>query len=82
MLKHLFRKKEPNPFFVEVSLDSKFDAMMKWIKFLSRKDYNKLMRAVDSGYKAYQELHGIDMDGGEGDTVEENAFMLTDEEVK
>lgn len=82
MLKHLFRKKESDPFFVEDSLDSKFDAMMKWIKFLSRKDYNKLMRAVDSGYKAYQELHGIDIDGGEGDTVEESAFMLTNEEVE
>lgn len=79
---NLFRRKESDPFFVEDSLDDKFDGMMKWIKSLSRKDYNKLMKAVDSGYKAYQELHGIEIDNIEGEASEETAFMLTDEEVK
>lgn len=79
---NLFRRKESDPFFVEDSLDDKFDGMMKWIKSLSRKDYNKLMKAVDSGYKAYQELHGIEIDNIEGEVSEETAFMLTDEEVK
>ena len=79
---NLFRRKESDPFFVEDSLDDKFDGMMKWIKSLSRKDYNKLMKAVDSDYKAYQELHGIEIDNIEGEASEETAFMLTDEEVK
>lgn len=78
----LFRKKGSDPFFIEDSLDDKFDGMMKWIKSLSRKDYNKLMKAVDSGYKAYQVLHGIDIDNNEGESSTEPAFMLTNEEVE
>lgn len=57
-----FKKKSvsTSSLFYEDSLDSHFDDMMAWIKDLSRKDYNKVKKAIDSSYEAYQILHGIE----------------------
>lgn len=44
--------------------EERFDAMMGLVKDLSRKDYNKLKKAMDSGYEAYQIVRGIDNDDG------------------
>lgn len=72
------RVKENQMFFQEDNLDYKFDEMMGWIKGLSRKDYNRLKKAMDLDYNAYQTLHGIEPDD---DTAVENVeFMLTKEE--
>jgi len=54
--------------------------MMTWIKDLSKKDYNKLKKAMDFDYAAYQALHGIEPDDG-GDAVSPE-FMLSEEEGK
>lgn len=74
-----FRKsKHGQMFFEEDTLDTKFDEMMAWIKDLSRKDYNRLKKAMDLDYNAYQTLHGIEPDD---EMVLENAeYMLTKEE--
>lgn len=56
----LFKKKMTSPFFEEDSLDAKFDKLMSWVRDLSRKDYNKVKKAMDKGYDAYQILHGIE----------------------
>ena len=44
--------------------EERFDAMMGLVRDLSRKDYNKLKKAMDSGYEAYQIVRGIDNDDG------------------
>lgn len=49
--------------FVDPS-EERFDAMMGLVRDLSRKDYNKLKKAMDSGYEAYQIVRGIDNDDG------------------
>lgn len=74
-----FRKvKHGQMFFEEDTLDTKFDEMMAWIKDLSRKDYNRLKKAMDLDYNAYQTLHGIEPDD---DMAVDNAeYMLTKEE--
>lgn len=53
------RKHEPITF-EEDSLDAQFDNIMAWAKDLSRKDFNKLKKAMDKDYDAYQVLHGIE----------------------
>ena len=55
-------KKSQPAVFDEYALDGEFDSLMKWVKELSRKDYNRLKKAMDLGYSAYQTLHGIDVD--------------------
>lgn len=77
-----FRKHEAiaDRYFKENTLDDAFDEMMAWIKDLSRKDYNKLKKAMDYDYDAYQVLHGIDPD--DDNNIETAEFMLSDEEVK
>lgn len=47
-------------FFHEDSLDTQFDNMMYWVRDLSRKDYNKVKKAMDNAYESRQILHGID----------------------
>lgn len=77
----MFRKKRSETtFFEEEPLDARFDAMMAWVKYLTRKDFNKIKKAMDQDYSAYQILHGIEPeDGGADDNA---GFMLTDEEGK
>lgn len=75
----IFKKiKESESYFREDSLDKKFDEMMAWIKYLSRKDFNKIKKAIDQGYDAYQTLHGIEP--SDEMAVEDAEFMLTKEE--
>lgn len=76
-----FRKHEgqPSRFFRENTLDDAFDEMMAWVKDLSRKDYNKLKKAMDFDYDAYQALHGIEPEDADVDATE---FMLGNEEGK
>ena len=69
------RKHEPITF-EEDSLDAQFDKIMAWAKDLSRKDFNKLKKAMDKDYDAYQVLHGIEPTE---DTVDE-MFELSDKE--
>ena len=72
----LFKRKSSGPsFFEDESLDARFDGAIKWIKEMSRKDYNKFKRAMDKGYDAYQILHGIDPDPEEDDVMDAK-FML------
>ena len=57
----LFKKrKHESPFYEEDSLDAQFDNIMSWVRDLARKDYNKLKKAMDKDYDAYQILHGIE----------------------
>ena len=72
-------KKKSEPFFEEDSLDLQFDKIMSWVRDLSRKDYNKLKKAMDKDYDAYQILHGIEP---AEDTADTDTFMLLDEEDK
>lgn len=58
----IFKRKIDSPFFQEDSMDQKFNSMMSWIRELSKKDYNKVKKAMDLDYDAYRTLHGIDMD--------------------
>ena len=53
-------KKSHEAFFEEDSLDTQFDNIMSWVRDLARKDYNKLKKAMDKAYDAYQILHGIE----------------------
>ena len=74
-------KREPKAggvFYEEDSLDGRFDEMMTWIKYLSRRDYNRLKKAMDLDYNAYQTLHGIEPD--EDAMVDNAEFMLTKED--
>lgn len=57
---------------------ARFDAMMDLVKDLSRKDYNKLKKAMDSGYEAYQIVRGIENDDG----MPGAEFLLHPEEGK
>lgn len=76
----LFKKiKESTNYFEQDTLDYKFDEMMAWIKDLSRKDYNRLKKAMDLDYNAYQTLHGIEPDD---DTSVENAEYILEKEDK
>lgn len=75
----IFKKiKESESYFKEDSLDTKFDEMMAWIKYLSRKDFNKIKKAIDQGYDAYQTLHGIEP--SDEMSVDDAEFMLTKED--
>lgn len=77
----LFKKiKESPTFFEEESLDKHFDDLMKWLKYLSRKDFNKVKKAIDSAYNAYQTLHGIEPD--EDLTLGDEAGFIETEEGK
>lgn len=77
----IFKKKKQNvAFFEEEGLDSRYDAMMAWVKDLSRKDYNKLKKAMDSGYEAYQILHGIEP--ADDMSVDSAEFILHEKEGK
>ena len=51
----LFRKKTPS---LEVE-EYRFDAMMSLIKDLPRADYNRLKKAMDLGYDAYQTVRNV-----------------------
>ena len=75
----IFKKPKQPVFFEETRLDGRFDEMMVWAKDLSRKDYNRLKKAMDLAYNAYQALHGIDPDD---DGFEGPEFMLSDKEGK
>ena len=75
----IFNRKSSGPFFEEDTLDSKFEEMMVWIKNLSRKDYNKIKKAMDNGYEAYQILHGIEP---ADNIVLDDQFMVHAEEGK
>ena len=73
----LFKKKKSAPvLFEEDSLDAQFDKIMSWAKDLSRKDFNKLKKAMDKDYDAYQILHGIEPI----DDVADDEFELSDKE--
>lgn len=75
----LFNKlKEERDYYEEVALDTKFDEMMAWIKDLSRKDYNRLKKAMDLDYNAYQTLHGIEPD--DDMSVESAEYILEKED--
>lgn len=58
----IFKRK--GAFVMEDPSEERFDAMMGLVRDLSRKDYNKLKKAMDSGYEAYQIVRGIDNDDG------------------
>lgn len=55
----IFRKKE-SEFYTEEPAEVRFEAMMNLVKDLSRKDYNRLKKAMDSGYEAYQTIRNLD----------------------
>lgn len=75
----IFKKiKETRDYFEEDTLDRKFDEAMAWIKQLSRKDYNKIKKAMDLDYNAYQTLHGIEP--GDDTVVDDAEFMLAKED--
>ena len=79
----LFNKKDkPMAFFEEdtETLDAKFEETMHWMRGLSRKDFNRVKKAIDLDYDAFNALHGIELDD---DGVEKNSdpkFMLHDKE--
>ena len=52
ILTRFFRRPRAD-FFAEEPAEVRFDAMMNLVKDLSRRDYNKLKKAMDSGYNAY-----------------------------
>lgn len=75
----IFNKiKETKSFYEEESLDKHFDDLMSWLKYLSRKDFNKVKKAIDAGYNAYQTLHGIDPDP-EDENLDTGGFIETEE---
>ena len=77
----LFKKiKESPTFFEDESLDAQFDRMMEWMKHLSRKDFNKVKKAIDKGYDAYQILHGIEPDDDTPVEDDLGVFMTSDKE--
>ena len=51
----IFRKKLPE---IEVE-EYRFDSMMSLIKDLPRADYNRLKKAMDLGYEAYQTVKNV-----------------------
>lgn len=76
----LFKKiKESPTFFEEESLDKHFDDLMKWLKYLSRKDFNKVKKAIDSAYNAYQTLHGIEPEDDLASSADDIGFIETEE---
>lgn len=76
----IFKKKTTGAtFFEEDTLDAKFDEMMSWIKNLPRRDYNRIKKAMDNDYEAYQILHGIEPIE---DVVVDDQFMLHPDEGK
>lgn len=77
MIKLFKKRKQAEKFFQEAPLDDAFDEMMGWIKDLSRKDYNRLKKAMDYDYDAYQALHGINPD--DGPDISASEFMLSEE---
>lgn len=58
----IFKKKEGPKFFEEDPSEIRFDQMMDLVRDLDRKDYNRLKKAMDAGYEAYQIVKGIDTD--------------------
>lgn len=61
-------------------VESTFDTMMGLIKNLPRADYNRLKKAMDLGYEAYQKVRGIKTDGDDEIVINNAEFMLTQEE--
>lgn len=43
----------------EDPVETKFDMMMKLIKDLPKKDYERLKKAMDLGYDAYQNVRNV-----------------------
>ena len=76
----LFNKKRQAQFFVEEPAEVRFDAMMDLVKDLSRKDYNRLKKAMDSGYEAYQTVRGLDANDDVMPQLSDGEFMLHDQE--
>ena len=77
------KKKTSGSFFEEESLDTHFDNIMKWVRDLARKDYNKLKKAMDKDYDAYQILHGIEpVDHANAGTPDDTGdFMIPEKEA-
>lgn len=69
-------KKKHEPFFEEDALDVQFDRVMSWVRDLARKDYNKLKKAMDKDYDAYQILRGIEP---VEDSDKSDEFMVLEE---
>jgi len=62
---------------VEDPAEVTFNRMMELVRNLSTKDYNKLKKAMDQAYKAYQIVKGLDPD-----EVDNSEYILTkDKEV-
>lgn len=77
------RKKKNEPeIFIEDPVEVRFDAMMNLVRDLTRKDYNKLKKAMDSGYEAYQIVRGIDGVDDANEITAEPEFMLHPDEGK
>lgn len=74
------RRTQATSSFEEDSLDAQFDSIMTWVRDLARKDYNKLKKAMDKDYDAYQILHGIEP--VEEDRGSEPEYQLLNEEVE
>ena len=75
------KKKEPE-IFGEDPVEVRFDARMNLVRDLTRKDYNKLKKAMDSGYEAYQIVRGIDGVDDANEPSAEPEFMLHPDEGK
>lgn len=79
-----FNKKIDRPVFFEedeYTLDAKFEETMRWIRGLSRKDFNRVKKAIDLDYDAFNALHGIELDEDKIDKPEiEPKFMLHEKE--
>lgn len=73
------KKKVESEVFIEDPLDSKFDKIMGWVRDPERKDYNKLKKAMDKDYDAYQILHGIEPIE---QADEDDGFMVSEKEGK
>lgn len=61
---------------LESVAEQRFDSMMSLIKDLSKRDYEKLKKAMDLGYSAYQTVKGVrteeEKELGDIDEIEKN----------
>ena len=82
----MFRKKrneDPVVFFEEdmYTLDARFEETMRWIRGLPRKDFNRVKKAIDLDYDAFNTLHGIELDDDKAEKADnELKFMLHEKE--
>lgn len=79
IFRRLMKKKKCQPdFFEEEPVQAKFDILANFVADLeSKADFNKAMGAMESIFKAYQQLRGITTDD---DVAEKADYILHPEE--